>query len=514
LGSVSQILNAISLDEKHQHERAAILGIRSDTVPLWSSNRSSTGHPPSQTVAAGGSHVHGGGEVADFGPGTATQLGLADETLEDFELTRASTMHGHGRDFMAIEPSWIGEVTDTGALDIDQAAIAPLTAGIRGFMHGLVGGITSIVTQPYRGIQEDQFKGFVAGVGRGLLGTFTKPLGGIFDLFSGAMSTLSEVARSSGHGRPRRRRPRRSGLSKYALVPLSVYRLDEAVAQLQLHQLTLFTSVRHSLNSTTGGNHRATAAGLVEIGEELSVNDDAAADVSRSSAKSVVITTAPVNIIPARDSISGIIQTTVNGSWLSHTFHYPECVFHVLPVQGTGVVAIITDRAVWCVSNASPRSWISTERSTTTVLASSPTFYLTEHATLMFMLPYRRLDEVTVRTGSTLRSDHVSTQTTGSESISSPVYVVFIGDGRVSTQQLRCDSLPWGLNLAAKVREAQFRYIQAAFSLFRSETAATGPYPSPFETSTSSSRRAPLVPGHPIALSYSPMTSLDSKRLL
>lgn len=197
-------------------------------------------------------------------------------------------------------------------------------------------------------------------MGRGLLGTFTKPLGGIFDLFSGAMSTLSEVARSSGHGRPRRRRPRRSGLSKYALAPLSIYRLDEAVAQLQLHQLTLFTSVRHSLNATVGMKHRtSTAAGLVEIGEEVSVEGESSDTTHYTTA------TTSMNVIPSIDSTSGIIQATVDDAWLSHTFHYPECVFCVLPVQETGVVAVVTDRAVWCVSNQSLRAWVTSKRSST-----------------------------------------------------------------------------------------------------------------------------------------------------
>lgn len=139
-----------------------------------------------------------------------------------------------------------------------------------------------------------------------------------------------------------------------------------------------------------------------------------------------------------------------------------------------------------------------------------PTFYLTEHATLMFMLPYQRLDNVTVRTGSC-----PTALTTYSSNTSAPVYVVFTGDGGVSTQQLRCDTLSWGLNLSAKIREAQFRYIQAAFSLFRTETAAGGiPYSSQLEVASSRLRRAPLIPGHPMALSYPPVTSLGVKRLL
>lgn len=159
MGSVSQILNAISLDEKHQHERAAILGVRSDIVPLWSSNATSSKISLSQTSSSDGGPVtrrQGSGAVLTKGMGigteSVTQTGLPDETLEDFELTRRTSSSTE------VQPSWIGDTSNTSPLDIDQTAIAPLTAGFRGFMHGLVGGMTSIVTQSYRGIQEDQFK--------------------------------------------------------------------------------------------------------------------------------------------------------------------------------------------------------------------------------------------------------------------------------------------------------------------------------------------------------------------
>ncbi|VEL22826.1 unnamed protein product [Protopolystoma xenopodis] len=46
-----------------------------------------------------------------------------------------------------------------------------------------------------------------------MLGTVAKPLGGVLDLVSGAMTSLREAARPSAQGRPRRRRPRRAGLS-------------------------------------------------------------------------------------------------------------------------------------------------------------------------------------------------------------------------------------------------------------------------------------------------------------
>lgn len=45
---------------------------------------------------------------------------------------------------------------------------------------GLVGGLTSIVTQTVKGTQNDGAKGFFKGFGKGLLGTVTKPVTGVF----------------------------------------------------------------------------------------------------------------------------------------------------------------------------------------------------------------------------------------------------------------------------------------------------------------------------------------------
>ncbi|KAF6777181.1 hypothetical protein AHF37_03836, partial [Paragonimus kellicotti] len=312
-GTVSQLLNAISLDEKHQYERAAILDVRPDSFSLLK--------PSSLSSKAG----------REFPRSTSS---LTSESLSDFGVTQSSEL--------------------APALPIQSGeAIASLTAGFRGFMHGLVGGMTSMVTQPYRGMQEDQFKGFVYGVGRGLLGTVTKPLGGLFDLVSGAMTSLSEVTRFTAEGQPRcRLRPRRSGLTDYALFPLTSYRLDEAIAFLQLHNLTLFTSARQT-------PHSATRCLELEIGEEVRVDEEEDELLHRSQEDQLATGT---NIHVARptetlDPVSRIIHTTVDGAWLFHTFHYPECVFHVLPVQEMGVVAILTDRAVWCVSDRSLRTW-------------------------------------------------------------------------------------------------------------------------------------------------------------
>ncbi|KAF8569114.1 hypothetical protein P879_00924 [Paragonimus westermani] len=450
-GTVSHLLNAISLDEKHQYERAAILDVRPDPFSLLK--------PPSLPSRIG----------RELPVSTSS---LANESLSDFGVTQSSEL--------------------APALPIQSGeAIASLTAGFRGFMHGLVGGMTSMVTQPYRGMQEDQLKGFVYGVGRGLLGTVTKPLGGLFDLVSGAMTSLSEVTRFSAEGQPRCRiRPRRSGLSDYALFPLTSYRLDEAIAFLQLHNLTLFTSARQT-------PHSITHCMELEIGEEVCVGEeeDELLQGDQLANETNVHVARPTETL---DPVSRIIHTTVDGAWLSHTFHYPECVFHVLPVQETGVVAILTDRAVWCVSDRSLRAWTSSKLDDASdnlpkpsdLVPQHPTFCLTEHATLLFMLPYHRLDRACIRSAYVRSADLTSHPATS-------VYVVFIGDSGASNQQLRCDNLSWALQLTSLTRETQFRFVQAALCLFRSDSIST----------RHSNRHGgvPLIQGHPFGLAHAPL---------
>ena len=46
-------------------------------------------------------------------------------------------------------------------------------------MAGAVGGLTGIVTQPIKGAKSEGAKGFFTGIGKGLLGTVTKPVTGI-----------------------------------------------------------------------------------------------------------------------------------------------------------------------------------------------------------------------------------------------------------------------------------------------------------------------------------------------
>ena len=45
-------------------------------------------------------------------------------------------------------------------------------------MAGVIGGLTSVVTQPVKGAQSGGASGFLKGIGKGIVGTVTKPVTG------------------------------------------------------------------------------------------------------------------------------------------------------------------------------------------------------------------------------------------------------------------------------------------------------------------------------------------------
>lgn len=84
-----------------------------------------------------------------------------------------------------------------------------LVAGLKGFGFGLLGGVTSIVKHTYNGAQSDGFPGFMTGLGRGIIGTVTKPVIGVLDLASETANAVRETSKSSSRILPDRKRPPR-----------------------------------------------------------------------------------------------------------------------------------------------------------------------------------------------------------------------------------------------------------------------------------------------------------------
>ncbi|KAK3583966.1 hypothetical protein CHS0354_033760 [Potamilus streckersoni] len=77
-----------------------------------------------------------------------------------------------------------------------------LLAGIKGFGFGIYGGLTSLIKLPIEGGREEGVEGFVKGIGKGVIGTITKPVSGILDLASGAANAVRDTSRRSSHIQP------------------------------------------------------------------------------------------------------------------------------------------------------------------------------------------------------------------------------------------------------------------------------------------------------------------------
>ncbi|KAH8405411.1 hypothetical protein KR222_011448 [Zaprionus bogoriensis] len=81
-----------------------------------------------------------------------------------------------------------------------------LAAGIKGFGFGLLGGVTSIVRHTYDGAQADGVPGFLSGLGKGIVGTVTKPIIGMLDLASETASAVRETSKDTHRNSASRKR--------------------------------------------------------------------------------------------------------------------------------------------------------------------------------------------------------------------------------------------------------------------------------------------------------------------
>lgn len=79
-----------------------------------------------------------------------------------------------------------------------QGSIDHFLGGALGFAVGIVGGALSTFTQTYRGFSEAGVSGAVAGLGRGAVGTVSKPIVGALDFANGIASAIRETSRVGG----------------------------------------------------------------------------------------------------------------------------------------------------------------------------------------------------------------------------------------------------------------------------------------------------------------------------
>ncbi|XP_051507279.1 intermembrane lipid transfer protein VPS13C-like isoform X3 [Myxocyprinus asiaticus] len=72
-----------------------------------------------------------------------------------------------------------------------------LAKGGMGFLKGMVGGVTGIVTKPVEGAMKEGAAGFFKGIGKGLVGVVARPTGGIVDMASSTFQGIQRVAEST-----------------------------------------------------------------------------------------------------------------------------------------------------------------------------------------------------------------------------------------------------------------------------------------------------------------------------
>ncbi|XP_056463865.1 intermembrane lipid transfer protein VPS13C isoform X2 [Gadus chalcogrammus] len=72
-----------------------------------------------------------------------------------------------------------------------------LAKGGKGFLKGVVGGVTGIVTKPVEGAMKEGAAGFFKGIGKGLVGVVARPTGGIVDMASSTFQGIQRVAEST-----------------------------------------------------------------------------------------------------------------------------------------------------------------------------------------------------------------------------------------------------------------------------------------------------------------------------
>ncbi|XP_063378533.1 intermembrane lipid transfer protein Vps13D [Cydia fagiglandana] len=117
-----------------------------------------------------------------------------------------------------------------------SAAGAHLSAGLRGLGLGILGGMTSLVKHSYEGAAAEGLPGLLAGVGKGLVGTVTKPVIGVLDLAAETASALRDSARRADKWVPSRAREPRCAAGPGGLLPR--YDASQAAGAALLHRLT------------------------------------------------------------------------------------------------------------------------------------------------------------------------------------------------------------------------------------------------------------------------------------
>lgn len=115
------------------------------------------------------------------------------------------------------------------------STIGHVIGGTIGLAAGVIGGLTSMITQPYKGVVEDGVTGLASGFVKGLFGTVSKPVVGILDFANGLALAVKEGARSSNSILRSRIRQTRCSTNIFGL--LQPFSEEDANGQSLLYQM-------------------------------------------------------------------------------------------------------------------------------------------------------------------------------------------------------------------------------------------------------------------------------------
>lgn len=104
---------------------------------------------------------------------------------------------------------------------------------VDGLAYGIVGGVTSVMTQTYRGMKNDGPAGLITGLGRGMVGALVKPMTGVLDFATGTASIIREKTEYRHKSKPERPPRLVSGING----GLPIYDGNEAHAQTILREI-------------------------------------------------------------------------------------------------------------------------------------------------------------------------------------------------------------------------------------------------------------------------------------
>ncbi|RUS84448.1 hypothetical protein EGW08_007832 [Elysia chlorotica] len=168
-----------------------------------------------------------------------------------------------------------------------------IMAGFRGLSHGLVGGVTSLFSQSISGAQQEGLGGFIKGMGKGVIGTVTKPVSGVLDLTSGVANALRDSSTRTSNRDPGRVRLPRCTQGPGGLLPPYSQAAAEAL------------TVLHELNDNNFSEH------LIAM-EQLTV------DASGDGNMHVLITNRQVFFLNARRARTDNIVLKISHSDILH----------------------------------------------------------------------------------------------------------------------------------------------------------------------------------------------------